>query len=114
MQSPLQKWIARLTLIRQHIGPSTRRAKGCISTMRFHFVVLPEMRLGGRQDIQFQCSRHTLAISRIRSSTVRNMPLQDLLRSSLDRASRVVEEQLLLLRGHLAEEIARLRPVIIL
>src|ERR1700754_4097219 len=42
------------------------------------------------------------------------MPLQNLLRGAIDRASRVVEEQLLLLRGHLAEEIARLLPVIIL
>src|SRR6266404_1052739 len=42
------------------------------------------------------------------------MPLQDLLRGAVDRASRVVEEQLLLLRGHLPEEIARLLPVIIL
>src|ERR1700730_19240565 len=42
------------------------------------------------------------------------MPLQDLRRGTIERASRVVEEQLLLLRGHLPEEIARLLPVIIL
>src|SRR6266404_4651117 len=58
--------------------------------------------------------RHTIAIGRIGSSAVRNMPLQDFLRGAIDRASRVVEEQLLLLRGHLPEEIARLLPVIIL
>jgi hypothetical protein len=42
------------------------------------------------------------------------MPLQDLLRGAIDRASGVVEEHLLLPRGHLPEEIARLLPVIIL
>ncbi len=72
------------------------------------------MMLGGLCDIQLQCSCHTIAIGRIGSSAVRNMPLQDLLRGAIDRASRVVEEQLLLLRGHLPEEIARLLPVIIL
>src|SRR3984885_13783227 len=41
------------------------------------------------------------------------MTTLDFLRCSRDRASRVVEEQLLLLRGHLPEEIARLLPVII-
>jgi hypothetical protein len=35
-------------------------------------------------------------------------------RGAIDRASRVVEEQLLLLRGHLPEKIARLLPVIVL
>src|SRR6266404_8382660 len=70
--------------------------------------------LGGLCNIQLQCSRHTIAIRRIGSPAVRNMPLQDLLRGAIDRASRVVEEQLLLLRGHLPEEIARLLPVIIL
>src|SRR5260370_8591365 len=48
------------------------------------------------------------------SSAVRNMPVQVLRRGAIDRASRVVEEQLLLRRGHLPEEIARLLPVIIL
>src|SRR5260370_7593374 len=70
--------------------------------------------LGGLQNIQLQCSCHTIAIGRIGSSAVRNMPLQDLLRGAIYRASRVVEEQLLLLRGHLPEEIALLLPVIIL
>src|SRR5260221_3741910 len=42
------------------------------------------------------------------------MPLQDLLRGAIDCASGVVEEQLLLLSGHLPEEIAWLLPVIIL
>ena len=55
-----------------------------------------------------------MAIGRIGSSAVGNMALQDFLRDPIDRASRVVEEQLLLLRGHLPEEIARLLPVIIL
>src|SRR5260370_4294027 len=70
--------------------------------------------LGGLQNIQLQCSCHTTALGRIGSSAVRNMALQDVLRGAIDRASRVVEEQLLLLRGHLREEIARLLPVIIL
>jgi hypothetical protein len=59
-------------------------------------------------------SFNALAISRISSSAVRNMPLQDLLRGTIDRPSRVLEKQPLLLRGHLPEEIARLLPVIIL
>jgi hypothetical protein len=70
--------------------------------------------LGGLCNIQLQCSSHTIAVGRIGSSAIRNMPLQDLLRGAIDRASRVIEEQLLLLRGHLPEEIARLLPVIIL
>jgi hypothetical protein len=41
------------------------------------------------------------------------MPLHDLLRGTIDLAGRVVEEQLLLLRGHLPAEIARLLLVII-
>lgn len=69
--------------------------------------------LGGLQNIQLQCSCHAIAVRRIGSTAVRNMPLLDLLRSTIDRAGRVVEEQLLLLRGHLPEEIARLLPVII-
>jgi hypothetical protein len=70
--------------------------------------------LGGLQNLQLQCSCYTIAIGRIGSSAVRNMSLQDLLGGAIDRASGVVEEQLLLLRRHLAEEIARLLPVIIL
>jgi hypothetical protein len=42
------------------------------------------------------------------------MPFQDLLRGAIDRASRVLEEQPLLLGGHLPEEIAGLLPVIII
>src|SRR5438067_537538 len=61
-----------------------------------------------------ECFRHALPIGRISSAAVRNMPLLDFLRGAFDRASRVVEEQLLLLRGHFPEEIARLLPVIIL
>jgi hypothetical protein len=71
------------------------------------------MRFGGCQDIQLQGSRHAFAIRRISSSAVRNMPLQHLLRGTLDRASRVVEEQFLLLRCHLPKEVARLLPVIL-
>jgi len=53
--------------------------------------------LGGasRVSIPVQCSCHTIAIGRIGSSAVRNMPFQDLLRGALDRAGRVVKEQLL-------------------
>jgi hypothetical protein len=58
--------------------------------------------------------RNASTIGRIRSSAVGDMALQDLLRGAIDRASRVVEEQLLLLRSHLPEEIAWLLPVIIL
>ena len=57
--------------------------------------------------------RDTVAIGRIGSSAIRNMPLQDFLRGTIDRASRVVEEALLFLKGHAPEEIARLLPVII-
>src|ERR1700737_208319 len=57
--------------------------------------------------------RHTTPIRRIGSSAVGNMPLHDLLRGAIDRASRVAEQPLLLLRGHLPEEITRLLPVII-
>ena len=50
--------------------------------------------LDGLQNIQLQCSCHTIAIGRIGPSAVRNMRLQDLSRGAVDRASRVVEEQL--------------------
>ena len=66
------------------------------------------------QNLQLQCSRHALAVGRIRSAAVRHMPLQNLKRRAIDRASGVVEEQLLLLSCHLPEEIARLLPVIVL
>ena len=66
------------------------------------------------KNMQLQCSSHTIAVRRIGCSAGRNMPVQNLLRGAIDRASRVVEEQLLLLRSHLPEEIARLLPVIIL
>jgi len=70
--------------------------------------------LVGLYNAQVQCSYHTIAVARIGSSAVRSMPLQGPLRDASQRASRVVEKQLLLLRGHLPEEIARLLPVIVL
>src|ERR1700722_4266528 len=43
----------------------------------------------------------TLSVCRVSLRAVADMPLQDLLGGPIDRASRIVEEQLLLLRGHL-------------
>jgi hypothetical protein len=56
---------------------------------------------------------YTLPVCRVSLRAVRNMPIQDLLRGAIDRASRVIEEQLLLLWRHHPEEISGLLPVII-
>jgi hypothetical protein len=46
---------------------------------------------------------YTLSVFRVGLRAVRNMPIQHLLRGAIDRASRVIEEQLLLLWSHLPE-----------
>jgi len=69
--------------------------------------------LCGLENIQLQCPGQPIAIGRIGSSAVRDMTLQDFKRSAMHRASRIVEQQLLLLRSHLAEEMSWLLPVII-
>jgi hypothetical protein len=55
---------------------------------------------------------YTLSVCRVSLRAVADMTILDFLRCSIDRASRVVEEQLLLLGRHLVEEVARLLPVI--
>jgi hypothetical protein len=70
--------------------------------------------LGSFERSEFQGSCHTITVGGIRSSAVRNMPLKDLLRRTVDCASRIVKEQLLLLGCHLAKEIAWLLPMVVL
>jgi hypothetical protein len=40
MQSPLQEWTERITLIRQYMESVDTACEDCISTTCFHFVVL--------------------------------------------------------------------------
>jgi hypothetical protein len=56
---------------------------------------------------------YTLSVCRVSLRAVADMTILDFLRCSIDRASRVVEEQSLLLGSHLVEKIARLLSVII-
>lgn len=74
----------------------------------------PILKLAGIRQTQLQCARHTFAIGRIGSPTVGNMALQHLGRGAVYRASCIVKKQLLFLRSHIPEEIARLFPMILL
>src|ERR1700737_4473832 len=66
-----------------------------------------------RSEIDAQCLRNTGAVGGIRLGAVGDVALLNVLRGAANLTGGIVEQRLLLRRRHLAEEIARLLPMIV-